>query len=346
MTSLRPTSASIPAELDRSAADAEREVELSIVVPVYDEEESVEELYRAVTAACSELGRPYEIVIVDDGSKDETYAVLERLAAEDGRLKLIQFGRNFGQTAAMSAGFDHAQGAVIIPMDGDLQNDPADIPLLLAKLEEGYDVVSGWRRNRQDNFVRRIPSRAANWLIGRVTGVRLHDYGCTMKAYRARVVRETRLYGEMHRFLPALAYLEGARITEMPVRHHPRRFGRSKYGIRRTAKVLLDLMTVKFLSSYATKPIYLFGGSGFLLCLGGVAAGGLALYQKYANGVYVYRNPVILIAVFLFLLGTTFILMGLLAELVIRTYHESQEKPIYRVRETHNLTLPAARGRH
>lgn len=320
-------------------------VDLSIVVPVYNEEESVEELYRAVTATCSELGRPYEMIVVDDGSKDDTYAVLKRLAAEDPRLKVIHFGRNFGQTAAMSAGFDYARGEVIMPLDGDLQNDPLDIPVLLEKLEEGYDVVSGWRVGRQDNLVRRIPSRAANWLIGRVTGVRLHDYGCTLKAYRAHVIKETRLYGEMHRFLPALAYDEGARITELPVRHHPRLRGSSKYGIGRTAKVFLDLMTVKFLSDYGTKPIYVFGGGGIVLCAGGVAAGVLALYQKYANGVYVYRNPVILIAVFLFLLGFSFILMGLLAELIIRTYHESQSKPIYRVREVQNIAEPVAGSR-
>jgi glycosyltransferase involved in cell wall biosynthesis len=311
-------------------------VDLSVVVPLYNEEESVEPLYNLLTEACSGLGS-YEIIMIDDGSTDRTYSVLTRLSASDERLKVIQFGRNFGQTAAMAAGFDFAEGDVIVPMDGDLQNDPADIPLLLAKLDEGYDVVSGWRADRQDRLSRRLPSRLANWLIGRATGVHLHDYGCTLKAYRRRVVKETRLYGEMHRFIPALAHLEGARITELPVRHHARRYGHSKYRLGRTIKVILDLITVKFLSSYGTKPIYIFGGSGFAMCVAAVAAGAWTLYDKYENGVYVHRNPVILLALLLFLLGFMCILMGLLAELIVRTYHESQAKPIYRVREARNL---------
>jgi glycosyltransferase involved in cell wall biosynthesis len=302
---------------------------LSIVVPVYNEEENVDELYARLTNAAAALGRSYEIVVVDDGSTDETYARLKRFAAGDPRLKVIHFGRNFGQTAAMAAGFDYAEGAVVVPLDGDLQNDPADIGLLLAKLDEGYDVVSGWRKDRKDNL--------ANRLIGWVTGLHLHDYGCTLKAYRASAIHGMRLYGEMHRFLPALAYQEGARVTEIAVRHRPRRHGKSKYGLARTLRVVLDLITVKFLSSYGTKPSYIFGGSGFLLCLGGIAAGCIALYQKWVDGVYVYRNPVILIAVFLFLLGFLCILMGLMAELIIRTYHESQAKPIYRVREVQNI---------
>jgi glycosyltransferase involved in cell wall biosynthesis len=320
-------------------------IALSIVVPVYNEEENVDELYSELTTAVGALGRSYEIVAVDDGSTDETYARLKRIAVGDPRLKVIHFGRNFGQTAAMAAGFDYAEGAVVVPLDGDLQNDPADIPRLLNKLDEGYDVVSGWRKDRKDNFLRRMPSRLANWLIGLVTGVHLHDYGCTLKAYRATAIQGMRLYGEMHRFLPALAYQEGARVTEIPVRHRPRRYGRSKYGMGRTLRVVLDLITVKFLSSYGTKPSYIFGGSGLLLCLGGIAAGCIALYQKFVDGVYVYRNPVILIAVFLFLLGFLCILMGLLAELIIRTYHESQAKPIYRVREVQNIARPVAGGR-
>jgi glycosyltransferase involved in cell wall biosynthesis len=318
---------------------------LSIVVPVYNEEENVDELYARLTNAAAALGRSYEIVVVDDGSTDETYTRLKRLAANDPRLKVVHFGRNFGQTAAMAAGFDYAEGAVVVPLDGDLQNDPADIALLLEKLDEGYDVVSGWRKDRKDNVLRRIPSRLANWLIGLVTGVHLHDYGCTLKAYRASAIHGMRLYGEMHRFLPALAYQEGARVTELPVRHHPRRHGKSKYGLGRTLRVVLDLITVKFLSSYGTKPSYIFGGSGILLCLGGIAAGCIALYQKWVDGVYVYRNPVILIAVFLFLLGFLCILMGLMAELIIRTYHESQAKPIYRVREVQNIARPVTGGR-
>jgi glycosyltransferase involved in cell wall biosynthesis len=283
------------------------------------------------------LGRSYEVIVVDDGSRDATYARLERLAAADDTLKLVQLRRNFGQTAAMACGFDHARGDVIIPMDGDLQNDPADIALLLEKIEEGYDVVSGWRRERQDNFVRRLPSRVANWLIGRVTGVRLHDYGCTLKAYRREIVEETRLYGEMHRFLPALAYQAGARITEIPVRHHPRASGRSKYGLGRTFKVLLDLLTVKFLSVWATKPSYVFGGSGVVLCLAGTAFVAWTAYQRLFNGIFVYRQPSLLVGVFLFTIGLNMILLGLLAELIVRTYHESQSKPVYLVRERRNF---------
>ena len=233
--------------------------ELSVVIPVHDEQDNVGPLYHALRDALDSLGRTYEIVVVDDGSRDETYARLMQFAS-DPRLKLVKLRRNYGQTAAMAAGFDHAQGNVIVPMDGDMQNDPADIGPLLQKIDEGYDVVSGWRRDRQDGFTRRLPSRIANWLIGRVTGVRLHDYGCTLKAYRAEVVRETRLYGEMHRFLPALAYQAGARITEIPVNHRPRASGTSSYGLGRTFKVLLDLLTVKFLSVWSTKPSYVFGG--------------------------------------------------------------------------------------
>jgi hypothetical protein len=224
-----------------------------------------------------------------------------------------------------------------VPMDGDLQNDPQDIAPLVEKIEEGYDVVSGWRHNRRDGFVRRISSRVANWLIGRVTGVRLHDYGCTLKAYRRDIVEETRLYGEMHRFLPALAYQAGARITEIPVRHHPRTTGRSKYGLGRTFKVLLDLLTVKFLSVWSTKPSYLFGGSGVLLCFAGTGFVVWTAYQKIFNDVYVYRQPSLIVGVFLFTIGLNLILMGLLAELVVRTYHESQSKPVYLVRERLNF---------
>ena len=313
------------------------DLDLSIVVPVFNEVESVGQLYDAVTATLEPIGLDYEVIVVDDGSTDGTAAALFELAERDPRLKVIELRRNFGQTAAIAAGFDFSRGAVVIPMDGDLQNDPADIPRFLEKLDEGYDLVSGWRRDRKDSFVRTLPSHVANWLIGAVTDVHLHDYGCTMKAYRSEIVKGMRLYGEMHRFLPALAHLLGARITEIPVTHHPRRFGRSKYGITRTFKVVLDLMTVRFLSSHGTKPIYLFGGSGAILCFAGTVAGAYALFERWADGIYVHRNPLILLAVFLFLLGVNFILMGLLAELIIRTYHESQEKPIYWVRSLSNL---------
>jgi glycosyltransferase involved in cell wall biosynthesis len=314
--------------------------DVSIIIPVYDEEDNVESLYETVMQSLIGLGRSYEVIIVDDGSRDETYSRLERLAAADDSLKVIKLRRNFGQTAAMACGFDHARGDVIIPMDGDLQNDPADIALLLEKIDEGYDVVSGWRRDRQDGFARRLPSRIANWLIGRVTGVRLHDYGCTLKAYRAEIVRETRLYGEMHRFLPALADKAGARITEIPVRHHPRVSGQSKYGIGRTLKVLLDLVTVKFLCVWSTRPSYVFGGSGMLLCTLGSLFAAWTAYQRLFNGVFVHRQPSLLIAVFLFTIGFNMILLGLLAELMIRTYHESQSKPVYLVRERRNVEEP------
>jgi glycosyltransferase involved in cell wall biosynthesis len=317
--------------------------ELSVVIPVHDEQENVGPLYDALRRSLDELGRSYEVIVVDDGSRDETYPRLAALAADDTRLKLVKLRRNYGQTAAMAAGFDHARGEVIVPMDGDLQNDPADIGSLLQKIDEGYDVVSGWRRDRRDGFTRRLPSRIANWLIGRVTGVRLHDYGCTLKAYRAEVVRETRLYGEMHRFLPALAYEAGARITEIPVAHHPRASGHSSYGLGRTFKVLLDLLTVKFLSVWSTKPSYVFGGSGAILCLLGTAFVTWTAYEKIVNGIYVYRQPSLIVGVFLFTIGFNLILLGLLAELIVRTHHESQARPVYLVRERRNFeeTTPA-----
>jgi glycosyltransferase involved in cell wall biosynthesis len=326
------------------AASAERPAgpELSVVIPLHDEQDNVEPLYQALIRSLEDLGRTFEIVAVDDGSEDETYARLVRLADKDPRLKLIQLRRNYGQTAAMAAGFDHATGSVIMPMDGDLQNDPADLGRLLAKMEEGYDVVSGWRKDRRDGLLRRIPSRTANWLIGRVTGVRLHDYGCTLKAYRAEIVHETQLYGEMHRFLPALAYQAGARITEIPVNHRPRTSGRSSYGLGRTFKVLLDLLTVKFLSVWATKPSYVFGGSGAILCLAGTGFVTWAAYEKVVNGVYVYRQPSLIVGVFLFTIGFNLIMLGLLAELIVRAHHESQSRPIYLVREHRNFEDAAA----
>jgi glycosyltransferase involved in cell wall biosynthesis len=326
----------------RTVTDRERaeSVEVSVVIPVHNEEENVEPLYAALRTSLDELGRTYEIVVVDDGSRDGTYARLAALAADEPRLKLVNLRRNYGQTAAMAAGFDHALGEVIVPMDGDRQNDPADIPRLLEKIDEGYDVVSGWRRERKDSFGRRLPSRIANWLIGRVTGVRLHDYGCTLKAYRAEVMEETRLYGEMHRFLPALAYQAGARITEIPVTHHPRVAGKSNYGIGRTFKVLLDLLTVKFLSVWATKPSYVFGGSGAILCLLGSAFVTWTAYEKIVNGVYVYRQPSLLVGVFLFTIGVNLIMLGLLAELIVRTHHDTRTKPVYLVRERRNFEDP------
>ena len=319
-------------------------VDLSIVIPVRDEEGNVGELHRRVREALDPLGIIYEVIVVDDGSRDETYARLAGIAADDPHLKLVKLRRNYGQTAAMAAGFDHARGHVIVPMDGDLQNDPADIPLLLEKIDEGYDVVSGWRRDRRDGLARKLPSRIANWLIGRVTGVRLHDYGCTLKAYRAEVVAETRLYGEMHRFLPALAQMAGARIAEVPVRHHSRISGRSKYGLGRTFKVVLDLLTVKFLSVWSTKPSYVFGGTGFVLCVMGSLFVAWTAYQRLFNHIYVYRQPSLLVGVFLFTIGLNLVLLGLLAELIVRAHHESQAKSVYLVRERVNFEEPAPRS--
>jgi glycosyltransferase involved in cell wall biosynthesis len=312
-------------------------VAVSVVVPVNDEEDNVRPLYEALVQSLAATTRSYELIFVDDGSVDATYARLSELASEDPRLKLVKLRRRYGQTAALSAGFDHAQGEVIVAMDGDMQNDPADIALLLEKIDEGYDVVSGWRRERQDSLARRLPSRVANWLIGTVTGVHLHDYGCTMKAYRSEIIHDTRLYGEMHRFLPALADQAGARIAEVPVAHHARSSGRSKYGFGRVFKVLLDLLTVKFLSVWSTKPSYLFGGSGAILCFFGTLFVAWTAYQRVFNGIYVYRQPSLLVGVFLFTIGLNLILLGLLAELIVRTYHESQAKPVYLVRERRNF---------
>jgi glycosyltransferase involved in cell wall biosynthesis len=313
-------------------------VELSVVAPVYNEEESLILLHKQVSAALSRLGKNFEMIFINDGSSDGSYAALCRLAEEDPKVKVIDFRRNFGQTAAISAGFDHARGAVIIVMDADLQNDPADIPLLLNKLAEGYDVASGWRKDRRDKEIGRIfISRLANWLIGLFTGVKLHDSGCSLKAYRAEIVRGTHLYGEMHRFIPALTSLMGARICEVPVTHHARKFGKSKYGFSRTLKVLLDLITVKFLSSFATKPLYMFGGVGFTLFVLSILAASETIWERLTYGTYVHDNPFILIAVFLGTLAVNFVLLGLLAELTVRTYHESQGKPIYHVREFKNF---------
>jgi len=313
-------------------------VELSIVVPIYNEEENIPHLHERVTAAMAGADIDYELILVDDGSSDGSFACLREIAERDPRVKVIRFRRNFGQTAAMAAGFGVARGRVVVPMDGDLQNDPADIPMLLAKIDEGYDVVSGWRKDRQDTFInRRLPSILANGLISRMTGVHLHDYGCTLKAYRREVLDGVNLYGEMHRFVPALASQVGARVAELPVRHHPRLHGTSKYGISRTMRVVLDLMTVKFLLSYSTKPIQLFGKWGIYTILAGVATGSLTLWMKFFEGMSMNRNPLLIVTAFLLFGGVQLIALGLLGEVNARTYHESQGKPIYVVRERINL---------
>ena len=306
-------------------------MKVSIVIPVYNEVESVPHLDRAIREAMA--GRDYEVVYVDDGSTDGSVEELERLIQQDGGLsRLVVLRRNFGQTAALAAGIDHSVGEVLVTLDADMQNDPADIPLLIGKIEEGYDLVSGWRIKRQDSFFRRIPSQVANWLISRVTGVPLHDYGCTLKAYRREVLEGFHLYGEMHRFIPAYAGGVGARIVEVPVRHHPRRYGQAKYGLERTLKVVLDLFTVKFLTSYAAKPIYLFGGIGLGL-IGSSLVTLLALVaRRITLGEHMIRSPLLLMSTMLFILGAQSILMGLIAELMVRTYHESQSKPTYSVR--------------
>jgi len=313
-------------------------VDFSIVVPIYNEQDNIEALYSAITTALDSCGQQFEVILVDDGSVDNSWNMLAQVAQRDSRFKVIRFRRNFGQTAAMSAGFDAASGDIIIPMDGDLQNDPGDIPLLIQKLNEGYDVVSGWRSNRQDTFVtRKIPSMLANALISRMTGVHLHDYGCTLKAYRREVLDGVNLYGEMHRFVPALASQVGAKVTEMPVRHHPRIHGVSKYGISRTLRVVLDLITVKFLLSYSTKPIQLFGKWGVYTLMAGFMSGAATVYMKFFEELSMNRNPLLILTALLIFMGVQFIVLGLLGEVNARTYHEAQGKPIYVVRERINI---------
>jgi len=311
-------------------------MKLSVVIPVYNEEESLSQLHDAIHAALDILSDvDWDVIYVDDGSKDGSLQVLEDITSADPEHTLtISFRRNFGQTAAIAAGIDHAHGDVIVLLDADLQNDPADIPMLLDKIQEGYDVVSGWRVNRQDTFVsRKLPSRVANWLISMVTGVHLHDYGCTLKAYRSEVLTDFRLYGEMHRFIPAYAHAVGARITEVPVSHHSRRFGKTKYGLTRTLKVVLDLFTVKFLISYANKPIYLFGGAGMVLITISAAVLLFLMVRRLWLGVGVLSSPLFIVSTMFMIMGFQSILMGLIAELLVRTYHESQQKPTYSIRK-------------
>jgi glycosyltransferase involved in cell wall biosynthesis len=313
-------------------------VDLSIIVPIYNEEENILALHAGISDALADLPLEYEVILVDDGSADNSFALLKKIAQEDHRVRVIRFRRNFGQTAAMAAGFDAAKGRVMVPMDGDLQNDPRDIPRLLEKIREGYDVVSGWRKERHDTFIsRRLPSMLANFLISRSTGVHLHDYGCTLKAYRREVLEGINLYGEMHRFVPALASQVGAKVTEIPVTHHPRRFGTSKYGISRTLRVILDMMTVKFLLSYSTKPIQLFGKWGVYTLVAGFLSGLATLYMKFFEQMSMNRNPLLILTAFLLFMGIQFIVLGLLGELNARTYYEAQGKPIYVVREKINL---------
>ncbi len=308
--------------------------DLSVVVPIYNEVESIPLLLDAIATSLSAEQIHYEIICVDDGSRDGSDQLLKQQAQTRTDLRAVILRRNYGQTAAIAAGFSHATGKIIITLDGDLQNDPADIPILMAKLEEGYDLVSGWRKNRQDaSLTRVLPSKIANWLIGRVTGVRVHDYGCSLKAYRAELVADMNLYGELHRFLPALAFIEGARITEIPVRHHARRYGQSKYGLDRTFRVIMDLFTIFFMRKFLTRPMHVFGLFGLLALFSGMALGCYLAYVKLALGEAIGQRPLLILAVVLFLSGLQLFSFGLLAELSMRTYHESQGRPIYRVRE-------------
>jgi len=313
-------------------------MDFSLVIPVYNEEENLEILLDRIKKAVEPLQKNYEIIFVNDGSTDRSLEILETFAKNDPFIKVVDFTKNFGQTPAMVAGIDFANGEIIIPMDADLQNDPADIPLLLDKINEGYDVVSGWRKNRKDKaFTRKLPSMIANRLISLISGVHLHDYGCTLKAYKKDLLKSIKLYGEMHRFIPAYASWEGGKVAEIVVHHHPRIHGKSKYNLSRISKVILDLLVVRFLVSYSTKPIYLFGNVGLVMMILGILSGVEVILEKWLLGTFAHRNPFLNLAVFLFLIGVQLILMGLLAEIGIRTYHESQNKAIYTVRNKINL---------
>jgi len=310
---------------------------LSLVIPVYNEAESLGPLFAELAGALATLGRPVEVVAVDDGSTDGSFACLAALAHGDARIRIVRLARNYGQTAALAAGIEHARAPVIVSMDADLQNDPADIPRLLALLDQGVDVVNGWRSPRRDPWLtRRVPSQIANRLISLVTGTQLHDYGCTLRAMRTSVARELRLYGELHRFIPALAADLGARIAEVKVNHRPRTLGTSKYGLSRTLRVLLDLLTVKFLSGFSTRPIQLFGLFGLICAAAGLGLTAYLGFERVFLGVRLANRPLVLLAILMAVVGVQFVSLGLLGEMLVRTYHESQAKPIYRVREVVN----------
>jgi glycosyltransferase involved in cell wall biosynthesis len=328
-------------EKDRMNLPAQTTPELSVIIPVYNEEDNLDRLYQKVVESMDPLGKTWELLLIDDGSSDNSYKILQKLAAADQRVKAVRFVRNFGQTAALAAGIDFASGEIIIPMDADLQNDPNDIVRLLDKLDEGFDVVSGWRKDRQDEFFTRlVPSWTANKIISVMSGVPLHDYGCSLKAYRREVIKDVKLYGEMHRFVPIYATWMGAKVAEIPVTHHARQFGKSKYGLSRTFKVVLDLITVKFLSSYATKPIHIFGFIGLGCFVMSVLGFAWMIYLKFfaVPSTSFIETPLPVLVAMFFMLGVQFILMGLLAELMVRTYHESQDKRIYKVKSVLNAT--------
>ncbi|MCX7975293.1 MAG: glycosyltransferase family 2 protein [Candidatus Aminicenantes bacterium] len=311
-----------------------KEIDLSLIIPVFNEEENLPFLYQEIKEVLNSLVRSYEIIFVDDGSTDNSFTILRKIQAADPSVKLIRLRRNFGQTAALSAGFDYARGKIIITLDADLQNDPHDIPALLAKIEEGYDMVNGWREKRQDKFLtRRLPSILANRLISLLTGVRLHDYGCTLKAFRQDVIKNIRLYGELHRFIPAVASTLGVKIAEVKVNHRPRRYGRSKYNLFRFPRVILDMLTVKFLLSYSTRPLQIFGLLGLVSGSIGFFIALWLSYQRLILKISSANRPILLLAVLLMVIGVQFITLGLMAEIMIRTYHESTGKPIYHIRE-------------
>jgi glycosyltransferase involved in cell wall biosynthesis len=317
-----------------SPIHSREKIDLSIVIPLFNEIENVAKLHSQLAPVLDSIEKVSEIILVDDGSTDGTYEALKVIQNDDQRVWIIRLRRNFGQAAAFSAGFDFARGDVIVTMDGDLQNDPADIPQLLEKIDEGYDIASGWRMKRKDYFLtRRLPSMAANALISKVTGVKLHDYGCSLKAYRMEVVKNVRLYGELHRFIPAIASWMGIRVVEIPVNHYPRNHGRSKYGLGKILKVFLDLITVKFMLDYATRPLQIFGLAGMISFMAGMAISIYLTILRLFFGEGLSDRPILLLGILLIMLGVQLILMGLLGELIVRTYHESQDKPIYIVRE-------------
>jgi glycosyltransferase involved in cell wall biosynthesis len=317
-------------------------VTLSVVIPVFNEAPNLAVLHAELARVLTDVAQDYEVLYIDDGSLDDSAAVLRQLQERDPHVGVVRFTRNYGQTAALAAGFDHAAGELIVTMDADRQNDPADIPALLTKLGDGYDMVTGWRVSRRDPWLtRRLPSMVANGLIGLITGVRLHDYGCTLKVLRRDMVAGLRLYGEMHRFIPALVSDLGGRVTEIPVHHRPRVAGTSKYGLSRTMRVLLDLIAVKFLTSYSTRPIQVFGAIGLLCSTTGLGITGVLGVERIFFGVELANRPIVWLGILLTLMGLQFITMGLLGELLVRTYHESQDKPVYRVAEVRGM---AARG--
>lgn len=309
-------------------------LEVSVVIPIYNEEGNIRELYTKLNDVLSIITENYEVIFVDDGSTDNSFNILKEINTENKNVVVVKFRRNFGQTAALSAGFDHFKGDVIITMDGDLQNDPEDIALLLTKINEGYDIVSGWRVDRKDPFfTKKLPSKFSNWLASKLTGVKLHDFGCTFKAYRREVVENINLYGEMHRYIPALASQMGVSIAEVKVRHHPRQHGKSKYGMARLMRGMLDLITVKFLLSYSMRPLQLFGIPGIISLFIGFVIGAYLTVGKLFFGMSLADRPLLLLAVLLMFLGVQFVTMGLLGEIITRTYYEIQGKPIYAVKE-------------